>query len=163
MSGDEVRGLPHREDLGRLLVGDADPVAVLQFDHELHQVERIGLEILLEPRVVLNARGVDLQLGGQVIADALEYLVPGHRVSTLAVGADLKAPAASRASRVRSTIRSSTARRASRMALAIPFGPKLPCATTTGLRSPRRIAPPTASGSSSSRSRSTLRLIKRPP
>src|SRR3954468_23167398 len=101
MTGDEVRGLTHREDLGRLLVGDADPVAVLQFDHELHQVEGVGLEVLLEPGAVLYARSVDLQLGGQVIADALEYLVPGHRVSTLAAGADLKAPAASRASWVR--------------------------------------------------------------
>ena len=32
------------------------------------------------------------------------------------------------------------------------LGPKLPCATTTGCRSPSRIAPPTFSGSSSSRS-----------
>ena len=37
----------------------------------------------------------------------------------------------------------------------MPTGPKLPWATTTGLRRPSRIAPPTRSGSSSSRRRPT--------
>ena len=83
--------------------------------------------------------------------------------STLPAGADRKAPAASSAAWVRSTIRSSTARRASRTALAIPSGPKLPCATTTGRRRPSRIAPPTASGSSCSRSLPTAPLISSPP
>src|SRR5215211_4434316 len=150
MAGDEVSGLSHSQDLGGLLVGDADPVAVLQLDHQLNQVEGVGLEVLLEPCVLLNACGIHLELGGQVIADALENLVPGHRDPTLAAAADLKAPAASSARRVRSTMRSSTACCASRIALAMPLEPKLPCPTTTGLRSPRRIAPPTDSGSISS-------------
>src|SRR4051812_21168214 len=163
MGGDEVGGLADREDPRRLIVGNADPVAVLELDHELHEVERVGLEILLEASVLGDAAGVHLELGGEVIADAFEDLVAGHPGATLAVGADLNAPASARASAVLSTMRSSTARRASRTALAMPLGPKLPCATTTGLRSPSRIAPPTPSGSISSRNRSTLPLTRRPP
>ena len=48
MGGDEVGGLPDRQDPRRLLIGDADPVVVLELDGELHEVERVGLEILLE-------------------------------------------------------------------------------------------------------------------
>ena len=80
MGGDEVRGLTDREDLGRLLVGDADPVAVLELDHQLDQVERVGLEVLLEAGVLADARRVDLELGGQVLANACEDLLSGHRL-----------------------------------------------------------------------------------
>ena len=48
---------------------------------------------------------------------------------------------------MRSTARSSTARAASRIALAIPSGPELPCPTTASPRRPSRIAPPVVSGS----------------
>ncbi len=58
---------------------------------------------------------------------------------------------------------SSTARWASFTACSMPTGPKLPCPTTTGLRSPSRIAPPTFSGSRSSRSLPSLPRISRPP
>src|SRR4051812_41807083 len=163
MGGDEVGGLADGEDPRRLIVGDADPIAVLELHHELHEVERVGLEVLLEAGVLGDAAGIHLELGGEVLADAFEDLVAGHRGATLAVGADLNAPASARASAVLSTMRSSTVRRASRTALAMPLGPKLPCPTTTGLRSPSRIAPPTPSGSISSRRRSTLPLIRRPP
>ena len=47
---------------------------------------------------------------------------------------------------MRSTARSRTARSASRIALAIPSGVELPCATTATPRSPSRIAPPTEFG-----------------
>ena len=93
MGGDEVRGLPDGQDLGRLLVGDADPVAVLELDHQLDQVERVGLEVLLEAGVLADAPGIDLELGGQVLTNALEDLLSGHRSATLAAGADRKAPA----------------------------------------------------------------------
>src|ERR671914_1626319 len=43
MRGDEVSGLPDRQDLGRFLVGDADAVAVLELDHELHEIEGVRL------------------------------------------------------------------------------------------------------------------------
>src|SRR5918992_2684175 len=71
MRGDEVGGLPHRQDPGRLLVRDADAVAVLQLHHELHEVQRVRLEVLLEARVLADAPRLHLELGGQVIADAL--------------------------------------------------------------------------------------------
>ena len=46
---------------------------------------------------------------------------------------------------------------------ATPRAPKLPWPTTTGLRRPSRIAPPTHSGSSSSRRRPTAPRISSPP
>src|SRR4051794_22630151 len=163
MGGDEVGGLADRQDPRRFVIGDADAVAVLELHHQLHEVERVRLEILLEAGALGDAGRLHLELGGEVLADAFEDLVAGHLEPTLAVGADLNAPASARACAVRSTMRSSTARRARATAFAIPLGPKLPCATTTGLRSPSRIAPPTPSGSSSSLRRSTLPLIRRPP
>ena len=39
MGSYEIRGLTDREDLDRLLVGDTHPVAVLELDDQLHQVE----------------------------------------------------------------------------------------------------------------------------
>src|SRR4051794_32100598 len=84
MGGNEVRGLADRQDLGRLLVRDAYSVAVLELDDELNQIEGVGLEILLEPGAVLDARRIHLQLGGEVFADALEDLLSGHRAPTLA-------------------------------------------------------------------------------
>src|SRR5262245_5746557 len=163
MGGDEVRGLADRQYLGSLLVGNADAVAVLELDDELHEVEGVGLEVLPEAGALLDAGRVDLELRGQVLANALQDLLAGHDPATLAAGTDLNAPAASRAAAVRVTMSSSTALRASWIALAIPRGPKLPCATTTGLRSPSRIAPPNASGSSSPRSGCTRFRISRPP
>src|SRR5918992_3717747 len=71
MRGDEVGGLAHRQDLGRFLVRNADAVAVLELHHELHEVQRVRLEVLLEARVLRDARGLHLQLGGKVIANAL--------------------------------------------------------------------------------------------
>src|SRR5918999_1004377 len=71
MRGDEVGGLPHRQDLGRFLVRNADAVAVLELHHELDEVQRVRLEILLEARVLRDADGLHLQLGGKVIANAL--------------------------------------------------------------------------------------------
>src|ERR671914_2491229 len=71
MRGDEVGGLPHRQDLGRFLVRNADAVAVLELDNEHDQVQRIRLEVLLEARFLLDARGLHLELGGEVIPDAL--------------------------------------------------------------------------------------------
>jgi hypothetical protein len=66
MGGDEVGGLANGEDASRLLVRDADAVVVLELHDELDEVERVGLQVLLEARVLLDAGGIDLQLGGQV-------------------------------------------------------------------------------------------------
>src|ERR687895_1863775 len=48
MRGDEVGGLPDRQDLGHLLVGNADAVAVLQLHNQLDEIERVRLQVLLE-------------------------------------------------------------------------------------------------------------------
>ncbi len=69
----------------------------------------------------------------------------------LAAGADRKAPPWARAAAVRSTMSSSAARRAKRTAFAIPSTLDFPWATTTGRRTPSRIAPPVVLGSSCSR------------
>src|SRR5215210_6472197 len=163
MGGDEVRGLADREDLGRLLVRDANPVAVLELHDQLDQVERVRLQVLPEAGGLVDAPRLHLQFGGQVLADAVENLLSGHRGATLAAVADRKAPAASRAAVVLPTMSSSTARWASFTACSMPTGPKLPCPTTTGFRRPSRIAPPTFSGSRSSRSLPSLPRMRRPP
>ena len=46
---DEVDGIAHGLDLGRLLLAHPDLVAVLELHHELVEVERVGVEILAEP------------------------------------------------------------------------------------------------------------------
>src|SRR3954452_5664399 len=92
MGGDEVGCLADGQDLHRLLIGDADAVAVLQLDNQLHQVERVRLEVLAEARGLVDAPRIHLQLGGQVLADALENLFAGHRGATLAAVADRNAP-----------------------------------------------------------------------
>src|SRR5215212_9750961 len=163
MGGDEVGGLTDGQDPCRLLIGNPDAVAVLQLDHELDEIERVRLQVLPEPRGLVDAARIHLELGGQVLPDAVENLLAGHRWATLAAPADRKAPAASSAAVVRPTMSSSTARPASFTACSMPVGPKLPCATTTGFRSPSRIAPPTFSGSRSSRSPASLPRTRRPP
>src|SRR4051812_44798558 len=163
MGGDKISGLTNRQDPGRFLVRDANPVAVLELDDELHQIERVRLQVLPEAGGAVDAPPIHLQLGGQVLADAVENLLSGHREATLASVADRNAPADSRAAVVRPTMSSSTARWASFTACSMPTGPKLPCPTTTGLRRPSRIAPPTFSGSRSSRSPPSLPRISSPP
>src|SRR3954447_9376513 len=52
---DIVGRLPDGRDLDRILVGDAHARAVLELLDERDQIERVGLEVLLEARVVLDA------------------------------------------------------------------------------------------------------------
>src|SRR5436190_315533 len=73
---DVVGRLPDALDLDRFLVRDSDPGAVLQLLNQRDEVERVGLEVLLEARVVLDPRWVYLQLLRKVAADELEYLIP---------------------------------------------------------------------------------------
>src|SRR5215204_397788 len=159
---DVVDRLPDGDDAHRLLVGDAHAVVVLELHDERHEVERVGVEVLLEARALLDALGIDLELRGEVRPHELEDLVPGHD-STLAPASDRSAPADASASAVRSTMRSSTARRARRMALAMPSGLEPPWAITTGRRSPSRTAPPIAFGSSSRRRAPRRPRASRPP
>src|SRR5918999_4849578 len=81
MGGDEVRGLADREDLGCLLVGDPDAVVVLELDDQLDQVERVGLQVLLEARLLTDAVRPHAQFGGQVLPDAFEDLLSFHPCS----------------------------------------------------------------------------------
>src|SRR5918996_2417764 len=60
--GDEIGGLSDRQDLRRLFVRDADAVAILELHHELDEVERVGLEVLLEARALADAGRVRAQL-----------------------------------------------------------------------------------------------------
>ena len=153
MGGDEVGCLADRQDLDRLLVGDADAVAVLQLDHELDQVERVRLEVLPEAGGVADAPGIDLQLGGQMLADAVENPRFQARRRSLGVRRRYQRSRTARPRPPRAPPwcgRPCPRRRRAGPAsprARCPCGPKLPCATTTGLRSPSRIAPPTFSGS----------------
>ena len=70
----EVDRCPHREDLGRLLVGHLHPVGVLELLHERVQVERVRLEVLLEAGGLDDRAGLDVEptqtseLGEQLFA-----------------------------------------------------------------------------------------------
>ena len=74
----EVHRLADRGDPRRLLVGHLDAVGVLELLHERVEVERVGLQVLLEARGLLHARRVELQLVGEVGADQREDLVSRH-------------------------------------------------------------------------------------
>ena len=72
---DEVHRLADREDLRGLLVGHAHAVGVLELLHERVQVQRVGLQILLEARRVADRRGVHVEFVGQVGLDQREHLL----------------------------------------------------------------------------------------
>ena len=69
MGDDEVDGLAHGEDPRRLLVGHLHAVGVLELLDERVEVERVGLEVLLEARRLVDARGIDLELVGEMRLD----------------------------------------------------------------------------------------------
>ena len=79
VGGHVVGGLADREDLHRLVVGNAHAVAVLELHDQFDEVELVGAQVLLEARVLLDPARVDFQLLGEVRTDALEYLSPIHR------------------------------------------------------------------------------------
>jgi hypothetical protein len=77
--GHVVGGLPDRRQLRGILVGDAHSGAILELLDERDEVQRVGLEVLLEASVVLDARWIYLQLLREVAADELEDLVSIHQ------------------------------------------------------------------------------------
>ena len=93
MGEDEVDGLADGQDLRGLLVGHPDAVGVLELLDERVEVERVGLEVLLEARVLVDARRIEVELVGEVrriraktssrvmAADTLERCADGCRVS----------------------------------------------------------------------------------
>src|SRR5262245_21623385 len=139
---DEVDGLTHGEDPRRLLVGHLHAVGVLELLDKRVEVQRVGLEVLLEARRLVDARRIDLELVGQVRTDQREDLFAGHDDATVDgepdIGRVRSARAASSAACVRPTTSPSTARAASRIACAMPRLLKRPCGTTPSWRSPSR-------------------------
>ena len=60
---------------GRLLVGDAHAVGVLELLHQRVEVQRVGLQVLLETGLLADLLGIDVELVGQVGLDQFEYLL----------------------------------------------------------------------------------------
>src|SRR3954468_15109431 len=145
----EVDRLPHRLDLGRLLVGHRHAVGVLELLHQRVEVERIGVEVVAEVRRLAHPRRIELELVGQVVADQLEDLVARHGWSrTVATGSDAprgprRAPAVARWAFVRPSRSSRTPRAATSIARAKPRAWNDPCGITARWRRPSRTAPPT--------------------
>src|SRR4051794_30671802 len=166
---DEVDGVADCLDPGRLFLAHPDLVSILELHDQLIEVERVGVEVLTEPRVGLDPIRRHLELVAEVIPHELHDLVALHRghYCVSAVGsrrsASRVAPEAASSSRVRSTARSSTARCESRTAFAMPSGVELPWATTATPRRPSRIAPPTAFGSMAERRPPRAGRRSRPP
>ncbi len=79
MGEHEVHRLSHREDLRRLLVGHAHTVGVLELLHERVQVERVGLQILLEARVLGDRERLDVEFVRQMGLDQREHLLARAR------------------------------------------------------------------------------------
>src|SRR5947208_11803173 len=90
----EVHGLADRVDLRRLLVRHRHAVGVLELLDERVEVQGVRLEIVLEVGVLLDPRRVELELVGEVGADGLEDVFPGHGWSgTVEATADTSAGA----------------------------------------------------------------------
>src|SRR5919201_3667987 len=164
---DEIHGLAHGEDPRRLFVGHLHPVGVLELLDERVEVQRVGLQVLLEARRLVDAGRIDLELVGQVGLDQREDLFAGHDDATVDGDPDNGAPrracADSSAACVRPTTSPSTARAASRIACAMPRWLNRPCGTTPRRRSPSRYAPPALSGSMTSRNSSSAGRRSMPP
>ena len=73
--GDVVDGLADGRDLLRVLVRDLHPEVVLELHYQLDEVERIGVEIVLERRVLRDLALVHAELLAQNGFDALEDLL----------------------------------------------------------------------------------------
>src|SRR2546421_1970863 len=162
----EVDYRPHRLHLRGLVIGDSNVIGDLELDQKLDQVQGVDVQVVLEARLLADLVGVDLQLRGQVVPDPLEHLLSGHDplpTLTAAADADASEPLSLRAASVRSTTPSSTARCASRTAVATPTGVAFPWVTNAPPRRPSRIPAPTESWLSSSRRRRALLRIRSPP
>src|SRR5438270_9633688 len=81
--GDVVDRLANGLDLLGILVGDLDPELVLQLHDQLHEIERVGVQILLEGRFLRDLALLDSELLGQDVLDPLEDFLPrsGHVTS----------------------------------------------------------------------------------
>jgi hypothetical protein len=68
---DVVDSLADGLDLLRVLVGDLDAELILELHDQLDQIERVGVEILLERRLLCDLALIDTELVGQNLLDPL--------------------------------------------------------------------------------------------
>src|SRR3954452_2999171 len=87
VGSDVVDGLPDGRDLLGVLVRDLDPEGVLELHDQLDQVERVGVEVLLERRLLGDLALLDPELLGQNLLDPLEDFIARrcHLTSTCLV------------------------------------------------------------------------------
>ena len=71
---DVVDGLPDGRDLLGVLVGDLDPELILELHDQLDEIEGVGVQVVLEGRLVRDLIVVDSELLRQDFLDALEDL-----------------------------------------------------------------------------------------
>src|SRR5512137_241712 len=85
---DVVDSLADGRDLLRVVVRDLDAELILELHDQLHQVERVGVEILLERGLLRELAVVDPELLAEDGLDALGYFFTGqcHCSSTSRIG-----------------------------------------------------------------------------
>src|SRR5689334_25202645 len=150
VGGDVVDRLTDGRDLLGILVGDLETELVFELHDQLDQVERVGVQITLERRVLGDLLLVHAELLDENAADALERLLTVDRhwspisgavtggTVLIAAGACKSEPGGSAASRsaIRATTPTSAPRAANRMAFAMPLRVALPWAMTARPRRP---------------------------
>src|SRR5207247_1047217 len=72
---DVVDSLSDGLDLLRILVRDLDPELVFQLHDQLHEIERVGVEVLLERGIFRDLVLVDTELFRQDFLDPLEHFL----------------------------------------------------------------------------------------
>ena len=97
MRRDVVDGLTDGLDLLSVLVGDLDPELVLELHDQLHEVERIRIEILLEgcflgDLALLDTELLGQEMGNYVLATTTETGDSGPRCPPGTGGAALSSP-----------------------------------------------------------------------
>src|SRR5437763_6921364 len=70
--GDVVDGLADGRDLLSVLVRDLDAELILELHDQLDEIERVGIEVLLERRLFGDLVLVDAELLGENFLDSLE-------------------------------------------------------------------------------------------
>jgi hypothetical protein len=93
MGDDVVDGLTDGRQLLCVLVRDLDPELILELHDQLDEVERVGIEVVLEGRLVGDLRLVDAELLAERRLDALVDLIAGMCpvVTSLVAGGVLSA------------------------------------------------------------------------